>query len=122
MKTVNKLTLKPLWLGMLAVSLTACSSKPIIDTKGLDPAQYEQDLAECEAVSDQVNQAESVGKSAAFGALVAGAIDLVVDGKIGTTTAIGGITGAAGGASSSDQEKATVLKNCLKNRGYTVLN
>lgn len=101
--------------------LTACSSKPIVDTKGVDQAIYEQDLKECEALAEQVNQAAQVGKSAAFGALV-GAAYGAISGKGETGAAMGGISGATSGASKSDQEKMQVLKNCLINRGYTVLN
>ena len=47
----------------LATLLAACSgtSGPIIDTKGVDLAQYERDKAECEAYATQ----ESTGTAVA---------------------------------------------------------
>ena len=65
----------------------------------------------------------------AAGGVVAGA---VVGGVLGaivgnSSTAargagVGAMTGGVGGAGSTHQERQLVVKNCLRNRGYKVLN
>lgn len=118
---MNVLTVKNLSIALFCVTLIGCASKPIVDLKGLDEEQYQQDLKECEAVADQVDTGESTAKGAAFGAVVGGAIGLIT-GNPGRGLATGGITGGAGGANKGDNERGQVVKNCLKNRGYAVLN
>ena len=108
---------------LLALSLcAACASKkPIIDTAGVDMEQYERDLADCEQVATQVDTGGTAAKSAAAGAAIGAALGAVW-GDVGTSAAGGAVSGGAGGLMSADQEKATVIKNCMRNRGYAVLN
>jgi hypothetical protein len=106
---------------IVAVLISACASKPIVDTYNTDMVQYQKDLADCEHVADQVESGKITGKSAAFGA-GAGAAYGVIGGDIGAATATGAVTGGAGGLLKSDNEKAKVTKNCLRHRGYAVLN
>ena len=107
-------------LGLL-VLLPACASKPIVDTYNVDMVQYQKDLADCENVAEQVEAGKITASSAAFGAGV-GAAYGVIGGNIGTAAAGGAVTGGAGGLLKSDDEKARVTKNCLRYRGYRVLN
>ena len=104
-----------------ALLLSACASKPIIDTYSVDMVQYEKDLADCEHIAEQVESGKITGKSAAFGAGV-GAAYGVIGGDIGNAAATGAVTGGAGGLLKQDNEKARVTKNCLRHRGYAVLN
>jgi len=101
--------------------LSACASKPIIDTYNVNMVQYQQDLEDCEQIAEQVESGNITAKSAAFGSGV-GAAHGAISGDIGHSAAHGAVTGAAGGLLKSDNEKATVTKNCLRYRGYTVLN
>lgn len=105
----------------LVVILSGCASKPIVDTYNIDMAQYQEDLAECEDIAQQVASGEITAKSTAFGAGV-GAAYGAIGGGVGTGAATGAVTGAAGGLLKSDNEKARVTKNCLRYRGYAVLN
>jgi len=105
----------------LAFLLVSCASKPIVDTYNVDMVQYEKDLAQCEDIAEQVASGEITAKSAAFGAGV-GAAYGAVGGSVGTGAATGAVTGTAGGLLKSDDEKARVTKNCLRHRGYAVLN
>jgi hypothetical protein len=104
--------------------IAGCANKPIIDTKGVNMAKYEQDLAECEAYADQVD----ITRKAAGGAVVGAAVGAVVGAAVGNhetaQKAAGalGTTGAAKGAGRGVAEKDRVVKNCLRNRGYAVLN
>jgi hypothetical protein len=104
--------------------LTACSgaSGPIVDTKGVDMARYERDKAECEAYATQVSTGQAVGKGAAGGAVVGAAIGAIASGDVARGAGIGAVTGGAESARISDREKANVVSNCLRGRGYRVLN
>ena len=103
------------------VLLSACASKPIIDTYNVNMVQYQKDLDQCEDIAEQVESGKITAKSAAFGTGV-GAAHGAIDGDIGHSAAHGAVTGAAGGLLKSDNEKARVTKNCLRYRGYRVLN
>lgn len=106
---------------ILALTLSACASKPIVDTYNLDMVQYQEDLSQCEEIAKQVASGEITAKSTAFGAGVGSAYG-AIGGGVGTGAATGAVTGAAGGLLKSDNEKARVTKNCLRYRGYAVLN
>ena len=61
-------------LSLIFVMQACASNKYIVDTKGIDQAQYERDLEECKAYREQLKTGKTVGKSAAFGAVVGAAI------------------------------------------------
>ena len=109
-------------ISLLGITLTAgCagSSKPIIDPAGVDMEQYNVDLAECEQISEQVEQ--KVGAGAAGGAVVGGLIGAIT-GNTARGAGVGAVAGGAKGVSSTSKEEQRVVKNCLRNRGYQVLN
>ena len=111
---------------ILIGGLAACASKnAIVDTKGVDQAQYEQDYRECESYAEQVSTGEAAAKSAGLGAVVSGAITAVLGGDssaIARSAGAGAVGGGAGGALQGESEKGQVLRNCLRGRGYRVLN
>ena len=112
-------------IGMLGITLAAgCaahSSKPVIDPQGVDMEQYEADVAACEEIATQVDQ--KAGEGAARGAVVGGLIGAVVgNNSVGTSAGVGAVAGGASGAARTDKEKSQVVKNCLRNRGYQILN
>jgi hypothetical protein len=116
----------PLLMASLLVG--ACASSPggqvIIDNKGVDMARYQQDLGECQNYAQQVSAGERAATTAAGGAVVGGILGAVVG---DSTTAkkgvgVGAVTGGIRGASSASREKSQVVKNCLRGRGYRVLN
>lgn len=96
----------------------------IIDRKGVDEAKYEADLAECRSYSSEVKTGEKAAKGAASGAVVGGLIGAAVgnsrDAQRGAGA--GAVTGAARGVSSGERDKVQVVKQCLRGRGYKVLN
>ena len=114
--------LKYCFTGVSAAFLmAACASKPIVDTHNVDMVQYQKDLADCELIAEQVETGKITGKSTAFGAGVGEAYG-VIGGDVGNAAATGAVTGGAGGLLKTDNEKARVTKNCLRYRGYAVLN
>lgn len=107
------------WIGLII----GCAShpQPIIDTKGVNMASYESDLADCEAYGDQVQIEKGVARGAAGGGAVGAATGAVL-GDTATGAGVGAIAGAAKSARRGDDEKHRVVKNCLRGRGYKVLN
>ena len=112
-------------VALIAV-LGACANRnAIVDTKGVDEAQYQQDYRECEVYAEQVSTGEAAAKSAGFGAVVSGAITAVLGGDssaIARSAGAGAVGGGASGALQGESEKGQVLRNCLRGRGYRVLN
>lgn len=113
------------YLLLLALLLTGCAShKIIIDKEGVDMSKYEQDLATCREYADEVSTGEQAGRSAVGGAVVGGAVGAILGGRRGAETlgGVGAVTGAARGGAQAEREKDQVVKNCLRGRGYRVLN
>lgn len=104
--------------------LAACSSAPgpIIDTKGVDMAKYRTDLADCETYAEQVRIERGVAKGAAGGAVVGAATGAILDKDVGEYAGVGAVAGGAKSAVRGDREKSQVVKNCMRYRGYRVLN
>ena len=112
---------------LLLVSICAgCTStdEVIIDPKGVNMVQYEQDLAECRGYASGVRTGEKAVRGATSGAVVGGLIGAAVgnsdDAKSGA--GVGAVTGGARGVSQGEREKVAVVKRCLRGRGYRVLN
>ena len=109
---------------LLSGALAGCASDPIIDTRGVDMRKYNRDLAECEAYTEQVMVTRKAAGGAVAGAVVGAAIGAAV-GNSDTAQAgagAGAVSGAAKGTARGLNEKQRVLRNCLRNRGYAVLN
>jgi len=112
-----------LLLAVSAVLISACARhQVIIDPAGVDEAQYQQDLAECKKIAKQVDQ--KAGEGAVAGAVISGAIGAILGDRrdVERLAGVGAVSGGASGAAATRQEKDRVIKNCLRNRGYSVLN
>ncbi len=113
-------------ITILAVSsfVVACSEyQPIVDMKGVDQYQYQQDKAECDAYAAQVQ--DNTGRNALIGVALGAALGAATGGNrntVGTGAAIGGIAGGGTGKAKQLSEREQVLNNCLYNRGYNILN
>ena len=120
--------MKLLAVAVAAAMLVGCAStgrgygaaySPIVDRPG---ANYAQDLSECQQYAAQL---PSAGDGAAAGAL-GGAIFGVLLGAafhVGSrdTAWAGALGGATGGAARSENDQRSVISNCLRSRGYAVL-
>lgn len=102
----------------------AGSSGIIIDTKGVDMSGYHADLADCQSYASQVPVAQRTATSAAGGAVLGGVIGAVVGDSVTAKrgAGVGAVTGAVKGVSSGSREQQQVVRNCLRGRGYRVLN
>ncbi len=107
---------------VLLAGCAAHNSKPVIDPAGVDMAEYDADVAECEQIATQVEQ--KAGEGAAEGALVGGLIGAIVGGSDSALTGagVGAVAGGAGSSADTQEERSKVVKNCLRNRGYKILN
>ncbi len=113
-------------LGVLAgcaTTGTGSNFRPIVDNKSVDLNQYEADLQECQAYAKATPNA---GKSAAGGATAGAALGLALaliggDKKLASAGA-GAVVGGALGASAGETNQRNIIKNCLRGRGYKVLN
>ncbi|HVJ34074.1 MAG TPA: glycine zipper family protein [Terriglobia bacterium] len=123
-------------LGVVLVAslgLMGCaqSYQPVVDTKGVDTARYQQDLYECRQYAEQVSPAGDAaigGLGAAAGGAALGAITgAILPGvSAGTGAALGaatgGAVGVAGGTAKGITDQQRIIDNCLRGRGYNVLN
>lgn len=97
---------------------------PIIDTQGVNMAQYEVDLEDCYAYADQVQ----VGRQAVVGATAGAAVGGVFGAIIGDSdtaqrgAGVGAVGGGARGVGRGLVERERVIRRCLIGRGYRVLN
>ncbi len=96
----------------------------IIDMKNVDYRAYRNDLADCNEYADQV----SIGSYAAAGAVGGAAAYAVIGAVVGNSdtaerlAGAGAVLGAAEAAADGYKEQETVLRNCLRERGYKVFN
>ncbi len=108
---------------LLIISACTTTSEIIIDQKGVDMSRYEDNLAECQTYAEQVAVGKKAAKGSASGAVVGGAIGSVSRREdAGEGAAIGAITGGVKGLNEGERDKVRVVKNCLRGRGYRVLN
>jgi outer membrane lipoprotein SlyB len=112
--------------SFLALALAGCTTTDeiIIDQKGVDMASYQNDLAECRAYADSVKTGEKTAVGAASGAVVGGLIGAITGGTEGAArgAGVGAVGGGAKGVSEGSRTEVQVVKNCLRGRGYRVLN
>jgi uncharacterized protein YcfJ len=87
-------------------------------------ARYEADLAECRVYSDEVRTGAKAAKGAASGAVVGGLIGGITGGsdRAAEGAGVGAVSGGARGVNQGERDKVRVVKNCLRGRGYRVLN
>lgn len=119
--------LPALVLAVGLVSLLAgCTTTDeiIIDEKGVNMAAYRQDLAQCREYSEGVKTGEKSARGAASGAVVGAAVGAIFGGGDGALRGggAGAVTGGARGANEGERDEVQVVKQCLRGRGYRVLN
>jgi len=119
--TVARMTIAAVAIAFVLSAGCASHPDPIVDTKGVNMAQYEIDLRECRQYADEVSVAGGAAKGAAAGAVV-GAAAGAISGDADRGAGYGAIGGGARSALYNQREKERVVKNCLRGRGYRILN
>lgn len=109
---------------LAACANTGAGYRPLIDSKGVDFNRYEGDLRECQAYASQVSgAAERAAAGAVIGALLGAALAAAAGSGYSrnSTAAVGAVSGAASGAAGGERDQRSVIRRCLHNRGYSVL-
>ena len=103
---------------------TLGSSKPIVDTKGVNMAQYELDLQECSTFAEDISTGKSIAKGAVTGGAVGAVIEAITDDERswGDTFEVGAVSAGTQSGIRAVQKKEQVVRRCLRGRGYKVLN
>ena len=98
--------------------------RPIVDMKGVNSTTYQTDLAECHEYAKEVEAGKQVAIGAVAGAAVGGLMGASVgNGETARRSAGAGATyGGARSGVRALHESNKVVRNCLRNRGYAVLN
>lgn len=112
--------------------LSSCASySPVVDTQSIsNDAKYDRDVAECRELA---RSNTDTGKSVAKQGLIGGAIGTGTGTLIGliagntvkglaTGAVIGGVAGGVKGGYESEREYEAIFRNCMRGRGYNVLN
>ena len=114
-----------------SVWITGCAGsrpfvgEPIIDRKGVNMSRYYADKAECEVYANEVRAGQKVARGAVGGAVVGSAIGAIIDREPNSAergVGVGAVTGGVRGAREGVRETERVVKQCLRGRGYRVLN
>lgn len=115
-------------IGLSIITLlNGCASyRPLVDERSITSRQrYEQDLRECQHYAAQVSPGQSAAAGALFGALLGAAISGALGGGRYTTehfAAAGAVQGAANGAMGGADAQVQIIRDCMSDRGYSVLN
>jgi hypothetical protein len=125
-------------IALLCVLLLgACSQgvgnsyRPIVDTVSSPAAgqrNYSSDLSDCQGLASQSSAVET-GATHALGGAALGAAGGAIIGAFtgnpgagaGLGAALGGLGGAAQGSVSGVQTQQSIVKNCMRGRGWNVV-
>ncbi len=109
---------------VFSVACATTDRAPIVDMQGVNFTQYQDDLADCERYTDKVDGGQEILMRTVFGVVAGAAIGVAIGDSdfIATTAGIGATTGAMKGTENVIEERNHVLHNCLRGRGYMVLN
>jgi uncharacterized protein YcfJ len=120
------------FLILFVIILSSCAGySPVVDPQSVENEdRYYRDQAECKNIASQnTSTAKNVAKDTVVGGAVGagtGALLGVITGSVTTGLAagavIGGVAGGAKGAYDSDKNYETIYRNCMRGRGYNVLN
>jgi len=137
LKLKQALTLALFAVAPMLAQAQNSSPNVIVDMQDVDQAQYNIDLQACQGTGTQVQateaQREGVVGTAARGAAVGAAAGAISgnSGSQGAKTGAGvGVVAASarnarnrrGAKKQTKNELDTVVKNCMRGRGYNVLN
>ncbi|KUJ84583.1 glycine zipper family protein [Microbulbifer flavimaris] len=122
-------------MGLSAILAAGCVTQEqvpgaggiVIDTQGVNISQYQRDLMDCRsnAYYARADAGRRGVTRAAGGALLGGALGAIVGDTSSAAAAgagAGALLGGVSGVGSSYTEEGRIVRNCLRGRGYRVLN
>lgn len=94
---------------------------PVVDLQGRDQNKYQQDLLECQTLSEQRGDTTQQAIAGALAAALIGAV-LAPSGYRNNVAGRSALLGAGAGAGGAIQTQQEIVKRCLGGRGYSILN
>jgi uncharacterized protein YcfJ len=119
---IMKATASLLILALLAGCATSGANYvPVIDTKGKNMSELQQNLMECQQFAKQrADAAQGAVVGAVLGGLFLAA--LAGGGQRNYAARQGAIVGGVSGAAGANESQEVIIKRCMAGRGYNVLN
>ena len=111
-------------IGCAQTDLSDRNDIAIIDTRGVDESVFKKDYSECSDFAKNIDLTERTLKQGAVAGATGAAVGAIIGGeeaakKIGGSAAV---LNAVEGNLDGRNEQAKIIKNCLRGRGYKVLN
>ena len=111
-------------LAVLTTDLSDRNDIGIIDTRGVDESVFKKDYSECSDFAKNIDLTERTLKQGAVAGATGAAVGAIIGGeeaakKIGGSAAV---LNAVEANLDGRSEQAKIIKNCLRGRGYKVLN
>lgn len=114
---------------ILALILSGCAVAPIntnyslIDSQGVNYAQYERDYADCAALANQTDVANRAAGGAVAGAVFGAILGAMLCGRncARSGAAGGALGGTTGAVTRGVREQQGALRACLSGRGYRII-
>tara|TARA_A100001015_G_scaffold312488_1_gene417745 strand:- start:863 stop:1219 length:357 start_codon:yes stop_codon:yes gene_type:complete len=114
---------RTIFLILLLSLLLACTTTQeiVVDDQKINSQEYSRDLQDCRRIAGQIDAEGKVLKGAGSGAVIGGVSGTINDDAL-RGIATGGLIGGVKGFDEADKGKLHVVKNCLRHRGYIILN
>ena len=111
-------------IGCAQTDLSDRNDIAIIDTRGVDESVFKKDYSECSDFAKNIDLTERTLKQGAVAVATGAAVGAIIGGeeaakKIGGSAAV---LNAVEANLAGRNEQAKIIKNCLRGRGYKVLN
>ena len=111
-------------VGCAQTDLSDRDDIAIIDTRGVDESVFKKDYSECSDFAKNIDLTERTLKQGAVAGATGAAVGAIIGGeeaakKIGGSAAV---LNAVEANLDGRNEQAKIIKNCLRGRGYKVLN
>lgn len=111
-------------LGLLAAcENTGANYRPVID--GPVGVNYETDLAQCQALAASGATVDGSTAGAAVAGAGLGAASSVIwndnSDNLGEAAAVGALAGLTSDAIKKNQQRESIVRNCMRGRGYNVV-
>jgi hypothetical protein len=127
--------MKQIFIILICLLLAGCAGhRPLVDFKGSAPSKsaetYEEDLKDCQQYAESISVGGSTvaaatigaGVGAFFGAVIYSIAGLDPSDGVAFGATLGGLEGAGAGLAGAAQNQITIINNCMRGRGYSVLN
>ena len=111
-------------IGCAQTDLSDRNDIAIIDTRGVDESVFKKDYSECSDFAKNIDLTDRTLRQGAVAGATGAAVGAIIGGeeaakKIGGSAAV---LNAVEANLDGRSEQAKIIKNCLRGRGYKILN